>query len=499
MKVKPWFPLSFIFIFMILFYTHANAQINKKIETLIASAELEEGASISIHAAQLTHYLEQNGFLLTRVLISEHDTLIVDLGLISKISISGLRKNNYKHAKNILEKLINTVPTEEILDRKLALINDMPGVNGSFTLDHIKDGNYELSFSGMDTYQFGSISIDNPPGEIGQEYRYNINQNFNGIFVGGDIVRFQGMWLDAGDNPNQTSIVGSYQFPIGRNGAYLEFGAGDYSTETEVHSRTSSFTTGFGTVIIPGSITTHDYEGQSYYIALGYPIKRTHDKALYLIGQVDYSVDETSDIGDTRVLHGDIGFFYSQQYPNGKSLHFGGYAGLGHNDSYVADESNDYWSGNFMGAYITPIPQIDNFTELRLEGLLKISDEHLPNSKLFSLGDEDFMRGYESSTALGSEGFAGTVEIAHAFYNKNYFKRIAPYAFLDVGVVNNPSSKSNNTNRPKNHELVSVGFGSHFSFAKNITLNTYVGIPLAEDVEGKLPNPSAYLRLSWSW
>ncbi len=231
----------------------------------------------------------------------------------------------------------------------------------------------------------------------------------------------------------------------------------------------------------------------------GYPIKRSHDEALYLIGQIDYSIDKTSNIGNTKVFHGDVGLYYSKQYTNGKSLHFGGYIGVGNNDSYVANEDNNYLSGSFMGAYIAPVPQIDNFTEVRLEVLAKISDDDLPNSKLFSLGSETFMRGYEGSTALGNQGFTGTVEIAHAFYNKNYLKRIAPYAFLDVGLINNSSNRTNSTNRPKNHELASVGVGSHFSFDRNITLNTYLGVPLLDDLEGQVPKPSVYTNLSWSW
>ena len=38
---------------------------------LIESAPLDGGVSTSIHAAQLTHYLEQNGYILATVSVSE--------------------------------------------------------------------------------------------------------------------------------------------------------------------------------------------------------------------------------------------------------------------------------------------------------------------------------------------------------------------------------------------------------------------------------------------
>ncbi|MET0106833.1 MAG: hypothetical protein ABW072_17095, partial [Sedimenticola sp.] len=335
------------------------------LQKLIENAPLENGVSTSIHAAQLTHYLEQNGYLLATVSIMEDGRLHVDPGFVSGVKITGLRPDTEAHAREIILAEISDVPSEKGLDRALALINDMPGVSASFALEHGDDGNYELYVSGTDTPQHGGISIDNIPGEIGQEHRLNLHQNINGLMTGGDILRLQAIWVEGDNSANQRSILASYQFPIGTEGGFAELGAGDFRTKTEVHGRSTAYTTGFGTVIVPGGVSSHNFEGQNYYVNGGFPIRRSHDEALYLLGQVDYSVDETDGIGESNVTHGDIGAFYSYQQPDGESFHLGGYIGSGYYDSYIAGEDSNYWSAEFAAAYITPLSSINRFTELR--------------------------------------------------------------------------------------------------------------------------------------
>lgn len=474
---------------------HANSDIEK----IISSAELDAGASPSIHASQLTHYLEQNGYILTVVKAEEDGTLTVDLGSISKITVNGLKDTTKKHVISILQKTLNETPTEKSLDRALSIINSLPGVDGTFAISKIDDVSYELLFSGVLVNQFGGISIDNPVGEIGEEYRYNIFQNFNSLLTGGDSLHLQGVFLNGKDIKDQTSLILNYQFPLGSDGAYMETGAFDFRTKSEVHGRSSSYTTGFGTVIVPGSVTSNDFEGQSYYLTSGYPLIKAHDESLYIIGQVDYASDKTDDIGESKVLHGDIGVFYTKQYKDGRSLDIGGYVGIGNSDSYVQNEDNSYTSATLVGASILPLNSLHDLTELRIEALAKIADEHLPNSKLFSLGDEDFLRGYSSGTVLGNVGAVATVEIKHAIYTQSFVRRVAPYLFLDAGFVNNSSSKANTTNRPTNHELASFGLGADFNLKNSISINSFVGIPLMEDTFNNTPNPSVYIKLNWSW
>lgn len=488
-----------ILICSLVMFSVASIHANSDIEKIISSAELDAGASPSIHISQLTHYLEQNGYILTIVKLQEDGTLLVDLGSISKITVKGLKDSTKEHVINLLKKTLNEIPTEKSLDRVLSIINSLPGVNGTFAISKIDDGSYELLFSGVQVNQFGGIAIDNPVGEIGEEFRYNIYQNFNSLLTGGDSLHLQGVLLNGKDIKDQTSFILNYQFPLGSDGAYMEFGASDFRTKSEVHGRSSSYTTGFGTVIVPGTVTSKDFEGQFYYITSGYPLVKAHDESLYMIGQADYTSDKTDDIGESKVLHGDIGLFYTKQYTDGKSLDLGVYVGIGNSDSYVQSEDNSYTSATLVGASIIPLNSLDELTELRVEALAKIADKHLPNSKLLSLGDTDFLRGYSSGVVLGNVGAVGTIEIKHAIYTDNFIQRVAPYLFLDAGFVNNSSSKANNTNRPTNHELASFGIGADFNLKNSISINSFVGIPLIEDASNDTPNPSVYIKLNWSW
>ncbi len=467
---------------------------------LIENAPLEKGVSTSIHAAQLTHYLEQNGYILVTVTVTEDGQLHVDPGSISSVKVTGMSPKNETRAKKIVSAQISGIPTETKLDRAVTLINDIPGVTASFALERKHSGEYELYISGTEKNQFGGISIDNTPGNLGQELRINLHQDLNSLMTGGDILRLQAVWVDGDDNSDQRSVLGSYQFPVGATGGFAEIGASDFRTETDVHGRYTAYTTSFGTVFVPGRVTSHDFEGQNYYLNGGFPLRRSHDEAFYLLSQIDYSIDETESIGESDVVHGDVGFFYSFQSPKGDSFHAGGFVGAGYNDSYIVGEDNGYWSAELAVAYITPILAIDRFTELRIEGVGKIAGNHLPNSKLFGLGDEDFLRGYKTSTFVGNSGAVGTIELAHAYYfNNRYISRVSPYLFLDGGMVTNSSEKSNATNRPESDELLSAGVGTNIVLFKGLSAEGYIGVPLLEDAGGSVPSPAVYLHLGWSW
>jgi hemolysin activation/secretion protein len=469
-------------------------------ERLINKASLDADANLAQQAAQLTHYLEQNGYILATAEITKDGKLVVHSGHVTNIVITGLSAANEEHARSIIENAISEKTTEETLDRALSLVNDMPGVSATFAIERDKERQYEIYVSGEQILQNGRISLENTPRKIGKESKVNLSQNFNGLITGGDILRLQAVWAGGVSEPDQTSVLGSYQIPVASDGAYLEFGAGDYRTETEVHSRNQSYRTGFGSTISPGTVTSSDFEGQSLYVTAGYPLLRRHDKAFYLIGQIDYTDDTTDRIGETTVIHGDVGFYSSFQYPDGQSFHVGGYIGMGHNDSYIQNEDNGYWSAELASAYITPLPSIDPYTELRIEGLGKIAGDDLPNSKLFGLGAEDFLRGYKTSTYVGTSGGLVTTELAHAYYFKNeYLSRVSPYVFLDAGFVRSSSNKSNTTNRPDSKGLASMGIGSGFVFAHGLSADGFVGVPLIKDSSDNLPGPALFVRLNWSW
>lgn len=469
-------------------------------EQLIESSPLDAGVSSSIHAAQLTHYLEQNGYLLAVVHVVEDGTLEVNPGTISNISVTGLNPKNEVKVKGIIAAQINEIPLQADFDRALALINDLPGVSATFALERVVQSEYTLHVNAQETNGSGGILIDHSPRNLGDDYRINLHQSFNSLITGGDVLRLQAVWLDSDSNSQQQYLSLSYQFKLGSEGAFAEVGYSDFKSDTNIQSRPTSFTTGFGTVILPGSTLSRNFDGQHYYVTGGFPIKRTHDEAFYAIGQLDYSVDKTQGIGESDVTHGDLGLFYNTHAPGGSSFYVGGYLGLGRSDSYVDSDNGHYWSAEFAIGYITPLPQIDRFTELRIEGFGKIADKHLPNSKLFSLGDEDFLRGYAASSFVGNNGFSASIELAHAYYLDNrYVNRVSPFVFLDVGYVANDSGKSNTNGRPNSAELMSTGVGVSAVFAHNLTADVYIGMPLMDDSTGTTPDPETFLRLGWRW
>jgi len=471
-----------------------------EIEKVISSAEIDEGLSPPQQAAALTHHLEQNGYLLATVSIEPDGSFVVDPGHISEVAIEGMDLAASAHAKTIIIESLAKGVTVANLDRALALINDMPGVAASFNFNRLPDGNFELFVKSSQSKSLGGVSLENTVGNLGKGYKFNLNQNVSSILTGGDLLRLQGVVVDGGNTSRQQSISTSYQFPVGSKGAYLEIGAGDYRAQTTLHSRPTAYTTSFGAIVVPGSKSTRSFEGKNYYLTGGYPLIRYHDEAFYLIGQIDYSDDKTLQVGESAVTHADLGLFYSKQRPDGTSYHLGGFLGIGRSEDFIANNELTYSSAEITAGYITTLKSLSDFTELRIETNGKLSDKKLPNSKLFSLGSEDFMRGYDSSVLVGNAGIQATAELAHAYYfDGAVLQRVAPYIFVDIGQISNSTEVSNNRTRPKSQQLMSIGVGADVLFTNGVSIGGYLGSPLLEDTSGNVPDTIGFVRLTWNW
>ena len=86
---------------------------------------------IELLAADLLHALEQRGYILATVALSDDSILNVDLGRINKITVMGLDSKSELRARGYLETATGEKPNVKNIDRALALINDLPGISAS--------------------------------------------------------------------------------------------------------------------------------------------------------------------------------------------------------------------------------------------------------------------------------------------------------------------------------------------------------------------------------
>lgn len=473
-----------------------GADIIEDIETKI---ELQKQTELVAH--ELLYILEQEGYFLSHVEQTGEREVEVHLGRIEKITISDFSEKSKTSMISILKSELSEHPRLKEMDRALALINDLHGVSATISFERIDEsGSYELVIVGRESRQNGQISIDSVSRSPTGDLRYQLYQTFNGFFTGGDQLRLQGAFVDAEGAPNQKSFFGSYQTPVGSQGAYVELSAGDFRTEVPIEGTSTVVLTNAGFSILPGSATRHDYEGQSAGITLGHPIIRTHDKATYIIGSLDWSDDETKGVGDTENISADVSLFQRTENSLGQSYAYGVTAGFGDTSSFHEGDSGNfrYLQGSFGS--IQPIPQIAKHTEFRIELFAQTASNKTPSSKLLGLGSSEFLRGYENSTFLGSTGFRGAVEIAHSyFFDSDILDRVTPLVFLDFGAVRNSNTNVTGASRPKVDSLASVGLGVRADIGYGANAEGFFGVPLLEEADGEVPAPRLYIRLSWGW
>lgn len=454
-----------------------------------------------IVAHELKYLLEKEGYILATPKITGEQEITVSYGAIKNVAISGFSENVTAKIEAYFSQASTEKPRIGDIDTALALINDMPGVVATVAFKKLDDnGNFEAVVTGVEQRQSGQVVYDNTSRTIGRDNRFQLFQNFNSVFTGGDLIRLQGSFVDAEDSPNQRSVFGSYTYPLTLSGTYVEVSAGDFQTEVPVEGSSSVVTTNTGFSILPGAVSRHDFEGQSASVTVGHPFIRTHGQAAYVLGSLDWSDDETETVGDTENISGDVSVFYRHERSDGKSYAVGTTLGVGHTDSYnTGDTGNFGYLQGSLGA-IAPVEAIAPHTEVRFELFVQLGTKDTPSAKMMGLGSEEFLRGYENSTFVGTSGVRGSFEIAHAFYPANSIANaVTPYAFLDAGAVKNDSAKATSTSRPKSDTLASTGVGVRMALFDRASVEGFVGLPLLENATGKTPAPRVYMRLSWGW
>lgn len=407
---------------------------NEKVEVIGLDIVLDiEGRidlqkEVELVAHELLYILEQDGYFLAHVYESGERKVQVNLGRIERVTIADFSEKSKVAINSILNAVLSDNPRLNEMDRALALINDLHGVSATISFERIDDeGAYELIIAGHEIRQNGQVSIDSvsrsPTGDI----RYQLYQAFNGVLAGGDQLRLQGSFVDAEDSPNQRSVYGSYQVSVGAHGTYIEMSAGDFKTEVPLEGTSTVVVTNAGFSILPGSSTRHDFEGQSAGITLGHPIVRTHDKATYIIGSLDWSDDETDTVGDTENISGDLSLFHRIENSVGQSYAYGVTVGIGDAESlHEGDSGNFHYLQGSFGS-IQPVKALSEHTEFGIEFFAQTASSKTPSSKLLGLGSSEFLRGYENSTFLGATGIKGSIELAHTYYyDRGFLNQVTP-------------------------------------------------------------------------
>lgn len=152
--------------------------------------------SLKTHLWQ--YEFENAGYPLATSSVQKDGSIVVSIGKIKAVEITGTRNPNIKKKINqMLADLVQTTVTMDALEDHLNLINDLNGLRAVFALDRIDESDeYVLTVEVNDWKQSGSLAVDNIPLEA-PGARSSIHQEWNSLLVGGDVLRIEGAYVTA--------------------------------------------------------------------------------------------------------------------------------------------------------------------------------------------------------------------------------------------------------------------------------------------------------------
>jgi hemolysin activation/secretion protein len=431
-------------------------------------------------AARISRYYRERGYMVARAYLPAQDIKdgVVEIAVIEgrfgKVNLDNKSRVRDEVARGYLNGFPGMVVTEPGIERKMLLLNDLPGAgDGRATLSPganvgESDLSVELTSGPLAT---GSVEFDNFGNRFTGANRLTGKLNVLSPLGLGDLF---GAQLTKGFNGLEYGRL-AYQLPVGGDGFKL---GGAYS---HTHYRLGK------------SFSALDASGESDTVSLSvsYPFLRTRNINLY--GQAAYEwrdfqdrVASTATVtdkstraatlsfnGDARdaLLGGGITVF---------SLGYGsGRVNLETPAALAIDNVTARTQGRF-GKWNINVLRLQSMGE-RLSGYVSFagqgSSKNLDSSEKFSLGGANGVRAYPSGEASGDSGYLATAELRYTFSLTGIPGVLQPFMFVDTGSVTiseNPFAAGANT-----RHLSAGGFGLSWvkaaDFQVKLTLATRLG------------------------
>ena len=390
-------------------------------------------------AARISRYYREHGYMVARAYIPAQLITtegIVEIAVIEgrfgKVELDNKSRVSDSVARGYLDAFPGTLVTQPALERKMLLLNDLPGVGGaraalkpgaevgesalavnlaeapfaSGSLEYNNQGNYYTGANQL----VGNLNLLSPLG-LGDMLTAQLTRGFSGLWYG----------------------LVDYQVPVGSDGFKLggAYNGTDYRLGKSFESLDAS-----------GNAHT-------YTLKASYPFVRAPDFNLY--GQAAYDwrsfedrqgavglvSDKTTRVarltlnGDARdaVLGGGISVF---------SLIYGsGTVNIETPATLTVDDATAQTNGHFDKWNLSAL-RLQSISE-RLSVYVSVSGQkagkNLDSSEKFFLGGAYGVRAYPTGEAAGDSGYLATAELRYAFGFAALPGVWQPFAFVDAGGV----------------------------------------------------------------
>lgn len=482
-------PINFIFCFLIsLFFigSLSAVEIVGLSDDEYQRLDVDESLEFADFVSDLQQKLYFHGFITADVWV-EDDIIYVHLGKLTQIDTEGFDSSDEGFIKDFFKPLLNQPLNQNLLDRRISLVNDLSGISASITIEKNNQGDALLTIHGQQKKQSGLLSYDSLPRDEFDRHRIYLQQELYSTFTTGDLIRFKATRVDGDGKDHQNDFGINYRLPLNTNGLYAELSASDLRSKTNMYT----FNNG---------VTRRDFDGKNYAFTLGYPLIRKHNHYRYVLLSPQRTEEKTESSRDNQINMVRAILYDHIAFNDGDSLSWGLTYTQGHANHTTTNQNGSFKHYRAGIGYIKALNFLPNDTEIRIEAFGQYTNDILPGSESFFLGSEHFLRGYRYSTYNGNRGAMATLEIAQNYETNSLgFRNISPYAFFDTGYIDNESKDNISDFHPKHATLNSVGLGARFNLQKNIQGQLYWAQPLDHDAKGRDLSSTLYLQLGVGW
>lgn len=429
----------------------------------------------------IASYYRNNGYVLSRAMPPaqrvENGIVAIEIveGFIATVELEGTIAGDQKLIEAYAQKILASVPlNNEVLERYVLLINDLPGIRAkavlipSFETRGASDLILQIAEDRWDV----TGTVDNRGTEFVGPGQVQLSGGLNNLL--GQFERLSGQSIVTQDTDELKYFQLGYTQPIGTEGTTLSL-SGNISWSS------------------PGStLKQFDVEGQNRALTLSasHPIIRSRRKNLSVRGTLNYK-NSSTDLRDNllsedRIRAARIGVSGDVvDKLRGISL-------IDFELSQGLDILNASDSGNARRTRTSGRP---DFTKLTMN-LVRVQQIHGPfrailgatgqyafsqlyASEEFGIGGVPFGRAYDPSEYTGDHGIAYRIEGQYAVpYENSYLRSVQLYSFYDNGSV----WRIDHTTREARASAASAGLGARFNVMNRVSGYIEVADPLTGSV-----------------
>jgi hemolysin activation/secretion protein len=442
-------------------------------------------ADVFVLANDMTSKYRNDGYVLSQVLVPTQNIKdgVVRLkaveGFVAQTRTQGKVHGPPSNIEAQLERIRNSRPlSASVLERNLLLMNDLPGVTGQAVLSPSRQADAaDLDVALSQPRADLSVGINNRGSRSLGPGRVDAALSFNSLFWGYDRLGLRAIQTIPDDE--LTYVSGSYERVLNSNGLKLTLNTGRVDAKPQPL---------FQNFLIPTNST-------SAAAGLEYPFIRSRITNLtgrasvsYFDGRTDTNVNgSTVPLNKDNVRAARVGFSFDtiDRFRAINLLDFEVSQGL---NTLNASDVNT--SPPPTRVYAKPDFTKATLYAARLQSiapkwsvLAAVSGQYafssLPVSEQFSVGGEQFGRGYDPAELLGDSGGALKFELRFTGDTSTWLRSYMLYGFYDIGEV---YSRATPGSASVTSSLASTGLGVRVTMRRFLTGFVEVAQPLTKTV-----------------